>query len=187
MGVYDGQAALLTAADLEKLAEDGKRYELVRGVLITMPPSKPEHGEVLILLAIFLGAHVMKNDLGRVVGDSGFLLTTNPDTVRAPDIAFTQKARVRPTSGRYDSIAPDLAVEIASPRNTAADIAEKIDEYFAFGVRLVWVVYAKTRKVYVYTSPKTVTILGMGDTLDGDSVVPGFTLPLADLFGNLTA
>src|SRR5262249_30284993 len=109
---------LLTADDLWRLPDDGLRRELVKGVLYTMPPAGFEHGVVGINLSTPLDQHVKPNRLGLVVGGgTGFLIATNPDTVRAPDIGFVRQARIQATGipRQYWPGAPDLAVEIVSP------------------------------------------------------------------------
>jgi Uma2 family endonuclease len=176
------QEKLYTAKDLERLRDDDNHYELDRGALITMPPTKREHGLVQAETLALIRNHVKAYDLGQVTGEIGFLLSENPDTVRAPDISFTSKARITARTGEYDRVAPDLAVEIASPGNTADDMYQNIVQYFEAGVRRVWVFYPKTRTVHVYTSARTVAILGEGDTLDGGDVLPGFNVKVRDIF-----
>jgi Uma2 family endonuclease len=83
------------------------------------------------------------------------------------------------------TVAPDLAVEVFSPSNTGPEMQQKADVYFKMGVRLVWVVYPKSRAIHVYTSPTTVIIKRDGDELDGGDVLPGFTLEVSDLFGDV--
>src|SRR5260370_15576065 len=153
------QEKLYTVADLDALPDDDRRYELDRGRLIVMQPPKPEHGALVMEIGGFIRDHVRPNHLGRVTAESGYRLSENPDTVRAPDVSFTSNARLTPLSGAYPQVAPDLAVEVASPGNTVDDMNQKIEQYFAAGVRQVWVLYAKTRTIYVYTSARTVTIL----------------------------
>ena len=167
------------------LPDDGNRYELNRGELIVMPPAKKEHGLVVSQATRLLGNHVAENDLGEVVAEIGYLFRRDPDTVLAPDISFTSKARMAPLTGEYDEIAPDLAVEVASPGNTASDMNEKIVQYFEAGVRLVWLVFPKSRMVHVYHAVDKITVLKGDDLLDGGEVVPGFSIKLSDLFGVL--
>ena|SRR5258707_7724329 len=135
------QERLFSAEDLLALPDDGKRYELDRGQLIVMPPAKREHGLVVLEISRLVGNHVRANDLGQVSAEIGYLLTEDPDTVRAPDVSFTSKARVTPLTGEYDHIPPDLAIEVASPGNTTSDMIEKVEQYFEAGVKRVWVMY----------------------------------------------
>jgi Uma2 family endonuclease len=179
------QEKLYTVQDLEKLPDDGKHYELDRGTLIKMPPTKREHGLVLAEILALIRNHTKAHDLGQVTGEIGYRLSENPDTVRAPDISFTSKARVTPFTGEYDRVAPDLAVETASPGNTADDMNLKVAQYFEAGVKQVWVFYPKTRTIHVYTSARSVAILGEGDTLDGGDVLPGFSVKVREIFSVL--
>jgi Uma2 family endonuclease len=179
------QERLYTAADLTILPDDGRRYELDRGRLIIMPPPKREHGLVVLEIAALVRNHVRANDLGEVVAEIGCLLTENPDTVRAPDVSVTAKARVTPVVDDYDRVPPDLAIEVASPGNTTSDMIEKIEQFFEAGVRQVWVFYPRRRVVYVYTSPDTVSILRDEAVLDGGDVLPGLAVRVRDVFAVL--
>jgi Uma2 family endonuclease len=105
---------------------------------------------------------------------------------RRPDLAYVSRQRwQRPTQTGAWTVVPDLAVEVISPTNRAPEVLQKIDEYFAAGVRLVWVIYCEPRKVYVYRSNLDIQVLAPQDTLDGDAVIPGFSLPVAKLFEDL--
>lgn len=174
-----------TTEDLSALPDDGRRYELDRGMLIVMPPPKREHGLVLLEISSLIRNHVRAHDLGQVVAEIGYQLSENPDTVRAPDVSFTSKAHLTPRTADYDRTAPDLAVEVASPGNSASDLNEKISQYFQAGVRQVWVLYPGTRTIYIYTSPVKVAILSGEDTLDGKDVLAGFRAKVADIFAVL--
>lgn len=164
---------------------DGKRAELVRGEIVEMAAAGGEHG----VLALWLGARMVvsvdAHDLGKVLGtDTGFVLSTNPDVVREPDIAFLSKARLAttPVTPEFPRGAPDLAVEIISPGDTASEVQEKVAEYFAAGVRLVWAVYPRNKTVNVHYPNGITRRLDIDDALDGEDVIPGFQLPLRDLF-----
>lgn len=173
------------AQDLERLADSDQRYELVQAELIEMLPTKPIHGLLLLTFGARLLLHVTTHRLGQVVADTGFQLSTDPDTVRVPDLAFISRERVPPLSTQYDTIAPDLVVEIASPGNTSSELNEKITAYFQAGVRRVWVVYPVTRLIYDYANLKQVAILDETDTLDGDLVLPDFVIPVREIFAPL--
>jgi Uma2 family endonuclease len=108
--------------------------------------------------------------------------------VRIPDVAFTSWDRMpgrRRPPQPIPTLAPDLAVEILSRSNTVAEMRLKRQDYFAAGVRLVWEVDPEARTVSVYIAPANPTILTETDTIDGGAVLPGFTLSLRDLFGEL--
>lgn len=176
---------LVTAEELLTMPDDGLCYELVKGELKRMPPTGTEHGGVTMELAAPLHRYVKLNKLGQVyAAETGFKLESDPDTVRAPDIAFVRAERIKAT-GRargYGDGAPDLAVEVLSPGNTKREMAEKIEEYFAGGARLVWVVNPKSKTIAVYRSLTDVVTLTEKDTLDGGEVVPGFQITVAELF-----
>jgi Uma2 family endonuclease len=176
------EARLYTVVDLEALPDDGNRYELDRGMLITMPPPKREHGLIVNQIAYLVTGHVEANDLGEVAAEIGYQLEQNPDTVRAPEVSFTATARLKIISGEYEQTPPDLAVEVASPGNTVSDMNEKIEQYFAAGVRLVWLFFPKTRKIHVYNAANKITVLGEEDFLDGGDVLPGFRVSVHEIF-----
>jgi Uma2 family endonuclease len=177
--------ALLTAADLARMPADGLRYELVKGELRTMLPSGGEHGAVGINLAVPLGQHVKANQFGVVLGaETGFMIARDPDTVRAPDVAFVRKERI-PAAGIPRSFwpgAPDLAAEVVSPNDTVFEVDEKVQEWLGAGTAQVWVINPRRRTVTVYRAPTDVTILSDQDTLDGGALLPGFRCPVRDLF-----
>lgn len=176
---------LFTADDLWRLPSDGKRYELVRGELVEMPPAGARHGNVAINLGTLLNAYVRAGDLGKVfAAETAFVLQRHPDTVRAPDAAFVSKERL--PSGDlpegFLEVVPDLVVEVVSPSDTAVDVQRKVEDWLHAGVRLVWVIYPGTRSVAVYRSLADIRLLTEADTLEGDSVLPGFSCLVAELF-----
>jgi Uma2 family endonuclease len=178
---------LMTAEELEALGPDFIG-ELVDGVLVPMSPTAGSHGSIGMRLAILLGPFVLEHGLGELFDSStGFLLRRNPDLVRSPDVAFVQASRLAggvPLRG-YLPLAPDLAVEIISPSNTAAEMTRKLADYFGHGTRAVWLVDPNEREVTVYPAGAIPRLLGEGDTLDGGDVLPGFSTPVAALFAGL--
>jgi Uma2 family endonuclease len=117
--------------------------------------------------------------------ETGFRLASDPDTVRAPDIAFVAKARIDEV-GDFEGFwpgAPDLAVEVTSPRDSFSEVEEKVQEYLSAGTGAVWVVDPIRRTVTVYRSLAETTILIEGDTADGGDIIPGFTCRIAEIFG----
>ncbi len=167
------------------MPDDGFRYELVKGELQRMSPTGDEHGSVTMELAASLHQHVKQNNLGRVyAAETGFKLEGDPDTVRAPDIAFVSMERIQ-ASGKiqgYRGGSPNLAVEVLSPGNTKREMSEKVKDYFAAGARLVWIVNPKSQTVTVYRSLTDIDVLTETDTLEGGEVVPGFQIPVAEIF-----
>jgi Uma2 family endonuclease len=176
---------LMTADQLLRLPDDGQRHELVRGELRAMPPAGDEHGSIASDLHASLAPYVRAHDLGRTyIAETGFRLTTDPDTVRAPDVAFVRRERVEAT-GRlsgYRPGAPDLVVEVISPNDRYTEVDEKVAEWLEHGARLVFVVNPRRRTVAAHRPGQPVRVLGEGDTLDGEDVVPGWTLAVRDLF-----
>jgi Uma2 family endonuclease len=179
------ETKLLTADELFEMPKDGFRYELVGGELRRMSPAGDEHGRVGMELAIALGSHVKKNKLGKLyLAETGFLIHTSPDTVRAPDIAFVRMERFRqtPKVKSYRLGAPDLAVEVTSPGDSVSEVEEKVTEWLDAGASAVWIVSPRLKTVTVYRSLTDINTLTEKDTLDGGEVVPGFQIPVAEIF-----
>lgn len=169
------------------MPDDGFRYELVQGDLIRMSPAGDEHGRVTMNLAGPLHRHVLANKLGVVyAAETGFKLESDPDTVRAPDIAFVSNERLAATGTprSYRECAPDLAVEVVSPGDTVAGVDAKVGQWLDAGARMVWIVSPKRRTVTVYHPPIGSVVLTEMDTLNGSDVVPGFKIAVAELFQN---
>jgi Uma2 family endonuclease len=179
------QNTLLTAEDLWRMHDDECRHELVKGEISTMPPAGGEHGSVASNLHRLLGQFVWSNKLGVTpIADAGYILSHDPDTVRAPDLSFVARERI-PANGMpvgYWPIAPDLAVEVISPSEGVNDIQTKVIAYLSAGTRMMWLVFPRTRTVTVYRSLQNARILTANDTLSGEEVVPGFTCQVAELF-----
>ena len=176
----------VTAAELLELPTGmGQRYELIAGELRVMSPSGWPHGKVIGKLHTRLGSFVEKHDLGVIFGaETGFRLTSNPDTVRALDIAFIAKQNipvVEPREGFWPG-APDLAVEVLSPGDRSGEVDEKIEAWLSAGTAAVWVIDPKLKTVTIYQSPTNVQIKVMGEQLDGGAVVPGFSCAVIELF-----
>lgn len=172
----------LTAEDLYDLPDDGRRRELVRGELRTMPPAGFRHGLVCTHVIARLSAFVHEHSLGAVVSnDTGFILERDPDTLRGPDVAFVAAERVPEDQAGFAELAPDLVVEVVSPSDRVQDVNQKAREYLDAGVRLVWVVDPRSRTATVHR-PDGGTVLIGDAALDGEDVLPGFRLPLPDLF-----
>ena len=181
----------MTADELHALPEDEWTYELVDRVLVRMPLSSFGASNVGMRLAIRRGAYGEDNGLGAVTGEQGGyrLDPDHPlDTELAPDLAFVRADRLPASSSpeyykRAPQLAPDLAVEVASDNHFAPGMATKAKIYLTFGTRLVWVIWPRYRRVDVWRNTQGVPVpLGIGDTLDGEDVVPGFTFPVARLF-----
>lgn len=157
--------------------------ELVRGRIVPVSPSSYEHGVVALKLGRLIGNFVAEHQLGDVLGaETGFTIHDDPDTVRAPDIAFVAGARRPANPQGFVHLAPDLAVEVASPHDQADEIQAKVEEFLIAGTKMVWVVYSKTRSVAVYRSLRDAKILRGDDTLSGEDVLPGFERKVNEIF-----
>lgn len=177
---------LLTAEEFAALPLTGLRSELIEGELRTMPPTFEDHGEVTMRLSVILGQYVLAQRLGKLyAAETGFLIARNPDTVRAPDIAFIQQARLSsPRSApRWVPVIPDLVVEVVSSGDRPSEVGAKVEMWLAAGVRLVWVVTPETRTIEVHSAQSAPITLTENDTLEGADVVPGFSTPVAEIFG----
>jgi len=175
---------LWTAEMLEQLPDDSFRYELDDGELIKMSPGNPTHGQVGAKIISRLSLFVEANDLGAVLAlDSGFVLSRDPDTLRAPDVAFVLKQRLAdlPQTG-FPEIAPDLAIEVISPSETPRHIERKIQQYLDAGTTAVWLFYPyENRAVVRLRSGETRSLAG-NDTIEEPDLLPGFALRLAEIF-----
>jgi len=170
----------MTADELLRTHLPDKRVELVRGVLVIREPTGFRHGAVSAALTTVLSQHVQAQRLGRVVAaETGFQLATDPDTVRAPNVAFVRRVRLPdPEPAGYPALAPDLVVEVLSPGDRPGETLAKVGEWLTAGVRLVWVVDPARRLARVYRQDGSETVLTEAESLDGEDVVPGFTCSL---------
>ncbi len=177
------QATLMTAEDLMANPVPNKCTELVAGQILVREPPGYRHGDVAARLIIAIGMHVKAHALGRVLAaETGFTLFRNPDTVRAPDVAFIRSERVPTNAPKgYPEFAPDLAVEVLSPSDRAGKVLAKVGDWIDAGTRLVWIVDPERRVARVYRADGTQATLTATDTLDGEDVLPGFSALLSEL------
>lgn len=176
---------LVTAEDLWRMGSRGENYELVRGELIEMTPPGGIHGNAALRLGMRLQSFAEAHQLGEAMVETGFRLTVQPDTVRSPDISFLVAAKI-PSTGLpegYIDGPPDLAVEIVSPGDTASEIQDKVQDYLAYGTPMIWVVYPQQRIVIIHYPDGMARTLRETDTLSGESVIPGFSCQVAEIFG----
>jgi Uma2 family endonuclease len=170
---------LMTADELLRLPDDGRRYELVRGELRKMSPSGARHGRVSAQIVGSLIAHMKRQPTGAVYSsETGFRISQQPDTVRAPDAAFVQAERVVDTMSFFNG-PPDAAFEVISPGDTYSEIEEKTLDWLHAGVQAVVVVDPRTKSVRV---PRAEGATNVEDVLTLDDLIPGWRLPLAELF-----
>jgi len=174
---------LVTAEELLVLASRG-RYELINGVLIEMAPPGFEHGLLGFRLAYRIASFAQARGLGAVLAsETGFRLSRNPDTVRAPDVAFIAADRMPAQLPKgYLDLAPDLIAEVVSPSDDPDEVQSKITAWLMAGVRTALVVYPGSKQIAVYHSLRQVEVLTLGDTLELPDVFPGFACPVAEIF-----
>ncbi len=174
---------ITTAQQLLETPDLG-RCELVRGELIMMTPAGFKHGRIVSRINARLENFVGEKQLGVVTGaETGFHIGHDPDTVRAPDVAFIRADRVPPDlpSGFFPG-PPDLAVEVLSPDDRASQVLAKVRDWLAAGCRAVWVVDPEAQTVSVYRSEGKKVVWDVSDELTGNDVIPDFRLPVADIF-----
>jgi Uma2 family endonuclease len=163
-----------------------KRLELTNGAIIEMAPAGGEHGSIAANFLIEIGNYVKRNHLGKVTAaETGYVLLQDEngrDTVRAPDVGYIAKERApEHLPKKFIRIVPDLVVEVVSPNDSADDIQDKLNDYRRAGVRLILFAYPSSQTLNVHTPGENRT-LGVDDTLDGGDVLPGFTLPVREIF-----
>lgn len=172
----------MTAEELIKLPDDSHRYELVKGVLLTMSPPGEEHGKVSATIIFLLKSFVQAKELGTVYGDTGFKLETDPDTVLAPDAAFIGSERAGTASKGYRFGAPDLAVEVISPSDRRSKVDQKTERWLSLGTRAVWLIRPQSRTVEVVLANGQRTVFTEKDELVDDVIVRGFRVPVVEIF-----
>ena len=175
----------VTAEDLFRYP-DSRHLELVRGVPRVCEPPGGVHGRIAAKLVATLADHVERRGLGSVLVETGYVLDRAPDTVRGPDVSFVSAARLPPDRipEQYIPGAPDLAVEILCPSSRWSEVEVRIADYLAAGTRLVWVLDPGERRAVVRYPDRPPRIVAAGQSLDGEEVVPGFALAVAELFGS---
>lgn len=175
---------------LPKLVRDDldnrDHYEIIDGVKVELPPMSVDSQAIASRLARHISNHGIAQDIGEAYTEMLFKLPLKKDRNRKPDAAFVPysrwpKHKPLPSTNAWD-VLPDLCIEVVSPNDLADEIETKISEYFEAGVRLVWIVYPRQERFYVYDSPSTIRRLTRADTLNGGVVLPEFSLPLAELF-----
>jgi Uma2 family endonuclease len=174
----------ITTAEQLLAAGDVGRCELVRGELIMMSPAGAEHGRIVARMTLRLAGFVEEGAYGIVFGaETGFCIAHEPDTVRAPDVAFVRAERVGAELGRgFFPGPPDLSVEVLSPDDRAGEVLAKVQDWLDAGCLAVWVADPRTRTVTVYHSRSDIVVLGDSETLSGGALLPGFNLPVSKLF-----
>jgi Uma2 family endonuclease len=174
---------LMTAEEYLALGDIGPSA-LIEGELVRMSPTGYRHGWVASNVDRALGVYLKSNKIGRVTtSEAGFLISRNPDTVRAPDVAVVRMERIPPGGPKsFFEGAPDLAVEVLSPDDRSSDVNAKVHEWLHAGTSQVWVIDPQTKSVMVYRSAREVAALTEADTLSAPDLLPGFALPVVEIF-----
>jgi Uma2 family endonuclease len=175
----------MTADELLRLNMPDARTELIRGELVVREPAGYRHGSVAARLLVALGPFVESRELGQVfTAETGFRLRKDPDTVRAPDVAFVTRDRLPDTPPRgYAALAPDLVVEVLSPDDRPGEVLSKVGDWLEAGTSLVWVVDPERHSARVYRADGSQDHLGESDRLDGETLLPGFECEIRPIFG----
>ena len=173
---------LLTAEEYAQLPDDDNyRDELSRGRVVREPRPSDTHGATVVELIYHLRKYLDQHpQIGELRTESGFRLFSNPDTVRGPDVAFISARRLPEGIAGFFQGAPDIAIEVVSPSNTAAELQEKVIEYLAAGTQVVWVIYPESQTALQHLSDGTARIIRKSDPLTS-ALLPGFSLQLADI------
>lgn len=186
VGMAATASTITTADELLRMQKDSLRRELIRGELRVMAPAGFEHGRVSVRIGRLLDTHASQTGAGVAAGaETGFVLSRDPDTVRAPDAAFISQERFEAVgnTAKYWPGAPDFAVEVVSPEDTVRYVEEKALEWIAAGCVAVLVLDPAKRTATVYRARGERHVYGVGETLDLSDAVPGFSVPVAELFG----
>ena len=178
------ETKLMTADELIKLPRGmGKRYELIRGVLIEKMPTGDPHGDSVTRASNLIFTYSEENDYGVVrTGEPGYRLERGPDTVRAPDVAWIAPGRIPAGTQGYPELAPDLAVEVKSPSNSNPEMAAKAQMWLCYGSKIALVLDPGSTTAAIYRPNTEPVILGEDDTLDLGDLLPGFSTPVWRLF-----
>jgi Uma2 family endonuclease len=175
--------APLTLEQFAGLPADGARHEMDAGVLITLPPAKSLHSRVARSVFIAIQECLDRSDVREAFPEAGYMLSEDPLTIRQPDVSVISKERIAATEAEsYFQGAPDLAVEIVSPSDSAQDLEAKVRQYLQAGAQQVWVLYPKTKNIHVFSGTRSLLILDENQTLEGGEFLPGFSIKVSDLF-----
>jgi len=175
-----------TEAELKALPDDGYLHELVDGELVMSPKNDPYHGDICAELLTALRTYATAQRLGAVWDSStGFWMKNR--NCRAPDISFVARQRLtalgfRRTTRKFFPGAPDLAVEVLSPGNSRREVDQRLEDFFASGTRIAWIIDPDAERVEICHSLTQRKLLGPGADLDGETLLPGFRYPIEDLF-----
>jgi Uma2 family endonuclease len=179
---------LYTAEDLMAMGSDAP-FELVEGVLQEVSPSGGRSSEIALNIIEVLRPFLRQSKLGYLTGEgAGYVLATDPDTVFAPDVGFVRRDAL-PHGMPEDFVPcpPDLAVEVMSPSDRYPEMDRKARRYLSCGTRVVWIVRPDDQTVVIHEPGRGAIVLGMTEVIDGGEILPGFRLPVADVFRDALA
>lgn len=173
----------ITADELYRMGDIGPA-ELINGEIVKQMPTGHPHGFIENMIAFFLTLFVREHKSGRVItGEVGIITRRDPYSVRAADVAYISKERLAQAQEEgFLDVAPELVVEIMSPGNSWSEAQEKLAEYFASGVQMVWIVDPQLAQIHVYRDLERVRLLRGADVLTGEEILPGFQVALSEIF-----
>ncbi len=173
----------LTLEEFARLPKDGACHELNAGELLTLPPPKSLHSRIAAAILFRIQAHLHPLGTSDALPEAGYILSRNPLTIRQPDVSVLSRERIRATDpDSYFEGAPELAIEVVSPSDSAEDLEIKTKQYLQNGSRQVWILYPKTQTVHVFSGGTAAIILDRDQMLDGGDLLPGFHVSVASLF-----
>lgn len=173
----------MTLEEFARLPKDGACHEMNAGELLTLPPPKPLHSRLTRAIFLKIQTALGPRGLDEAFQEAGYILSRNPLTIRQPDISVISRERIRATSpDSYFEAAPELAIEVVSPSDSAEDLDVKTKQYLESGAQQVWILYPKTQTIHVFSIGAAPVILNQDQTLGGGDLLPGFSAPVASLF-----
>ncbi|MBV9766287.1 MAG: Uma2 family endonuclease [Acidobacteriaceae bacterium] len=173
----------MTIEEFSRLPRGTERHELNAGELITMPPPKSLHALVALTVLELLQTYLQQHAIGRAIPEAGYVLSRDPVTIRQPDVSVISKEKIQTTGpDDYFEGAPELAVEVVSPSDSAEDLETKIEQYLQAGARQVWILYPKTKRVHVFYGTDQRIVRDESQTLEGGELLPGFSVNVTALF-----
>lgn len=173
---------LVTAEEFAELACGDRWLELVRGEVVETAPAFEAHSEIGVNIAAELRSFVKGGQIGRVTSaDGGYLIERHPDTLLAPDAAFTRLEKLPEPVQAFPEVVPDLVAEVVSSSDRHGQVVQKVGLWRGAGVQVVWVVWHARREIEVSTLGQKTVTLGEHDTLTCEALLPGFAVPVAEL------
>ena len=177
------QKTLLTAEEFYLFCcQNDGWYELVDGEVVELAPPNDEHGSTSLNVGYAFKGYSRRHGVGEARVETGYTLRTGPDTVRGPDVSFVFHPRVEGRGRGFPTGAPDFAVEVVSPSDTASEMARRVADYLAAGTQRVWVVYPVSRRALIHRADGSVVSYEGDDVITDEELLPGFSLPLSEIF-----